>query len=243
MAGVTLAALTAYATPASAPAANAASPTPAAMAAAASEPAAVKKASTSTADHSKFKELQKTFTSAPEVTKACLICHTEAAKQVQQTKHWTWEFINPETQQKLGKKHIINNFCTATKSNEKFCTACHVGYGWENDKFDFTGRRETSTAWCATTPPASTANFLVCRAIPPIRIRSSLPHSGKIVKAPDLKQSRATRRQNQSCQLRRLPLLWRWRRCGETRRSRQHLDEPRQVSRYSHGEERPELQL
>ena len=67
-----------------------------------------KKASDSTADHSKFKELQKTFKTAPEVTKACLTCHTEAAKQIQKTKHWTFEFINPETQQKLGKKHVIN---------------------------------------------------------------------------------------------------------------------------------------
>ena len=33
---------------------------------------------TSTADHSLFKDLQKTFTSGPEVTKACLGCHTEA---------------------------------------------------------------------------------------------------------------------------------------------------------------------
>ncbi|MDP2107483.1 MAG: hypothetical protein Q8J67_00360, partial [Rhodocyclaceae bacterium] len=35
-----------------------------------------------TADHSKFKELQKQFKTGPEVTKACLSCHTEAAKQV-----------------------------------------------------------------------------------------------------------------------------------------------------------------
>ena len=32
-----------------------------------------------TADHSKFKELQREFTSGPDVTKACLGCHTEAA--------------------------------------------------------------------------------------------------------------------------------------------------------------------
>lgn len=41
-----------------------------------------------TADHSKFKELQKDFQSGPEVTKACLACHTEASKQVMHTQHW-----------------------------------------------------------------------------------------------------------------------------------------------------------
>jgi hypothetical protein len=41
----------------------------------------------STADHVKFKELQRSFASGPEVTKACLSCHTEAAKQIHKTKH------------------------------------------------------------------------------------------------------------------------------------------------------------
>ena len=40
-----------------------------------------------TADHSKFKELQREFASGPEVTKACLTCHTEAALQIHRTKH------------------------------------------------------------------------------------------------------------------------------------------------------------
>ena len=58
----------------------------------------------STADHSKYKELDRAFATAPEVTKACLECHTEAAKQIHKTKHWTWEFLNPENKQRLGKK-------------------------------------------------------------------------------------------------------------------------------------------
>ena len=36
----------------------------------------------STADHAKFEELQREFASGPEVTTACLECHTEAAKQI-----------------------------------------------------------------------------------------------------------------------------------------------------------------
>ena len=61
-------------------------------------------AKTSTADHTKFKELQRTFASGPEVTKACLACHTEAAKQIHRTKHWTWDYVNPDTQQRLGRR-------------------------------------------------------------------------------------------------------------------------------------------
>lgn len=91
----------------------------------------------STADHSKFKELNRVFNSGPEVTQACLSCHTEAAKQVQHTQHWTWEFKNPQTGQILGKKHIVNNFCTSVKSNEAACNSCHIGYGWKDVSFDF----------------------------------------------------------------------------------------------------------
>ena len=35
----------------------------------------------STADYSKFKALQQEFNSGPGVIKACLSCHTQAAKQ------------------------------------------------------------------------------------------------------------------------------------------------------------------
>ena len=50
-----------------------------------------------TADHSKFEVLQKAFGSGPEVTRACLSCHTESAGQIHRTKHWRWEYLNPDT--------------------------------------------------------------------------------------------------------------------------------------------------
>ena len=105
----------------------------------------------STADHTKFKALNKNFKTGPEVTEACLECHTEAAKQVHKTKHWTWEFINPATKRKLGKKNVINNFCTATQTNQTFCSACHVGYGWKDDKFDFTKEENVDCLACHDT--------------------------------------------------------------------------------------------
>jgi len=73
------------------------------------EPAEGRTISTSTADHGAFKELQQSFASGPEVTKACLGCHTEAAKQVQHSIHWTWRHAaagRPD----FGKRFAVNNY-------------------------------------------------------------------------------------------------------------------------------------
>lgn len=93
---------------------------------------AIERTSPSTADHSQFKSLQGPFKSGPDVTKACLNCHTEASKQLQKTTHWTWQFEHPETGQMLGKRHVVNSFCGSVASNEPFCTSCHTGYGWDD---------------------------------------------------------------------------------------------------------------
>ncbi len=109
---------------------------------------------TTTADHSKFKELDKDFETGPEVTRACLSCHTEAAKQIHKTKHWKWEYLNPDTQQTLGKRHILNNFCITPQTNYSFCTACHVGYGWKDKNFDFTSEANVDCLVCHDTTGA-----------------------------------------------------------------------------------------
>lgn len=105
----------------------------------------------STADHAKFKELQQTFKSGQEVTRACLACHTEAARQVMKTKHWTWEALNPNTKQKLGKKTLVNNFCIGISSNQPYCTSCHIGYGWKDNNFDFTAEENVDCLVCHDT--------------------------------------------------------------------------------------------
>ena len=86
--------------------------------------------------HSRFKVLQQDFQSGPEVTEACLTCHKEASKQIHQTQHWTWEYTNPAGQV-LGKRHVVNNFCTSTATNQAGCATCHIGYGLGDAKFDF----------------------------------------------------------------------------------------------------------
>jgi len=144
------------------------------------------RAAHTTADHSKFKELQQDFKTGPDVTKACLTCHTEAGKQIMKTKHWTWEWLNPENNQLLGKRHVINNFCTAVPSNYAFCTACHVGYGWRDDKFDFTNEGNVDCLVCHDTT-GSYRKLPGFAGNPPYQPVELPPKSGKMVPAVDLK--------------------------------------------------------
>jgi len=102
----------------------------------------------STADHTQFQALQGPFNSPEEVTEACLSCHTEAARQVMETPHWTWDYINEDTGQRLGKKTMLNSFCIADQSNEAFCHTCHIGYGWEDDSFDFADETKVDCLAC-----------------------------------------------------------------------------------------------
>jgi len=139
-----------------------------------------------TADHTKFKELNGPFKSGPEVTKACISCHTEAARQVHRTKHWTWEFMNPENKQRLGKKNVINNFCISIPSNYPGCTACHVGYGWKDASFDFAKEENVDCLVCHDTtglyqkPPGLAGNPVVGEP------KELPPGSGKFIKPVDL---------------------------------------------------------
>ncbi len=63
-----------------------------------------------TADHRKFKQLKEDLKRGPEVTKACLTCHTEAAKQVHDTIHWTWGKKKKGQINKMGKAYTLNSF-------------------------------------------------------------------------------------------------------------------------------------
>lgn len=107
--------------------------------------------SAGTADHTKFEALQGPFETGEDVTRACLSCHTEASKQVMGTRHWTWEYENPATGEKLGKKTMLNGFCIGDRSNEAFCNGCHIGYGWEDDTFDFNDEAKVDCLACHNT--------------------------------------------------------------------------------------------
>jgi octaheme c-type cytochrome (tetrathionate reductase family) len=86
----------------------------------------------STADHSKFDELAGPFATGPDVTRACIECHNQAADEVRHSIHGTWEYTHPVTGQQLGKRHAVNAFCGNVVSNEPRCTSCHVSYDWRD---------------------------------------------------------------------------------------------------------------
>lgn len=94
------------------------------------------------------------FNTGPEVTAACLTCHEEAANEVAQTTHWTWQ-SEPVTVDwrdepvSIGKANLINNFCIGIQSNEEDCTRCHAGYGWgAEEEFDFSNTGNVDCLVC-----------------------------------------------------------------------------------------------
>ena len=107
-----------------------------------------KKQSKSTTDHSQLEELKGPFANGPEVTKACLKCHNTAGHQFKKNKHWTWEYKDTETGQMLGKKNLVNTFCTNARGNEGMCAQCHAGYGWQDDSFDFNNEENIDCLTC-----------------------------------------------------------------------------------------------
>jgi octaheme c-type cytochrome (tetrathionate reductase family) len=91
-------------------------------------------------DHSAF--FDSAFSSGPAVTQACLKCHENAAHEIMQTTHWTWESDSLEVDWRkgkfvLGKKNGFNNFCLNIGGNWQKCNSCHIGYGWKDKSFDF----------------------------------------------------------------------------------------------------------
>ena len=64
-----------------------------------------------TSDHAQHDILKQPLKTGPEVTKACLSCHNQAALQFHKTIHWTWMDPSTEDGARLGKGGLsINNF-------------------------------------------------------------------------------------------------------------------------------------
>jgi octaheme c-type cytochrome (tetrathionate reductase family) len=98
-----------------------------------------------------------TLETGPDVTRACLECHEEAAHQVMETVHWTWESKPVEMAGRdepitIGKKDSPNNFCIGIQSNWSGCTKCHAGYGWEDETFDFSQEENVDCLICHADP-------------------------------------------------------------------------------------------
>ncbi|HET9932223.1 MAG TPA: tetrathionate reductase family octaheme c-type cytochrome [Polyangiaceae bacterium] len=92
------------------------------------------------------------FASPQAVTRKCLECHPDAAA-VMKTSHWLWlgpesKIAGREGKQRIGKKNVLNNFCISTRGNERACTKCHAGYGWEDASFDFSKTENVDCLVC-----------------------------------------------------------------------------------------------
>ncbi|MGD9368377.1 MAG: Ni/Fe-hydrogenase cytochrome b subunit [Desulfobacteraceae bacterium] len=102
------------------------------------------------------------------VTRNCLACHEKEGQAILRTAHWNWHGASPytvghEKRIDLGKKSAtINNFCINLNGNWPRCTSCHIGYGWEDQNFDFTDMTRIDCLVChdttgkyAKAPPAA----------------------------------------------------------------------------------------
>lgn len=91
-----------------------------------------------TADHSKHEALKKKFTSGPQITNACLSCHSEAEAQFHKTIHWKWLVSETENDKTIGKAgYSLNNFCISTnKKEDNSCLACHPGWGTSTESIN-----------------------------------------------------------------------------------------------------------
>ncbi|NJN67695.1 MAG: tetrathionate reductase family octaheme c-type cytochrome [Chloroflexaceae bacterium] len=141
----------------------------------------------STADHHKFEVLQQPFASGPEVTRACLTCHTNASAQMIHALHWTWEFAHPDTGQLLGKRHLINNSALAVPSNEAACATCHAGYGYRDGSFDFAAEEQVDCLVCHDTT-GTYAKLPQNAGQPATEATEFPPGSGTIWEPPNLQE-------------------------------------------------------
>jgi octaheme c-type cytochrome (tetrathionate reductase family) len=100
-------------------------------------------------DHSAY--FKEKIATPQEVTRKCLECHENAADEVMKTPHWEWLSGDVERDGKTvrtGKRNLMNNFCISVSGNWESCTRCHAGYGWGDDKFDFTKRENVDCLVC-----------------------------------------------------------------------------------------------
>jgi octaheme c-type cytochrome (tetrathionate reductase family) len=107
---------------------------------------------TPSADHGKFTQLRKHFSTPQEVTAACIECHNGRHTEVMQSTHWNWEreeYIPGKGIRSVGKRNLVNNFCIGVAGSRQSCNKCHAGYGWNDDQpFNFTDANNVDCLAC-----------------------------------------------------------------------------------------------
>ncbi len=108
-----------------------------------------------------------------DVTRQCLKCHMDEAKDFMKSSHWRWSLeqkIDGKTVE-MGKGNALNNYCTSVAGNEKFCSKCHAGYGMTDFKtYDFNNAENIDCLVCHDTTgnyakDTNTAGYPTARAM------------------------------------------------------------------------------
>ncbi|MFZ4741006.1 MAG: tetrathionate reductase family octaheme c-type cytochrome [Bacteroidales bacterium] len=100
-------------------------------------------------DHSAY--FKDSIVSPQQVTRMCIKCHPNSAKEVMQTAHWTWisgDVVRNGKSILLGKRNQINNYCISVVGNWGSCVICHAGYGWGDMSFDFSKEENVDCIVC-----------------------------------------------------------------------------------------------
>jgi octaheme c-type cytochrome (tetrathionate reductase family) len=102
-------------------------------------------------DHSRF--FDEPFPDGPSVTRACLKCHEQQARDFMTTQHWRWKgdpvrVPGHDKPVAIGKANLINNFCISIQTNWPKCTSCHAGYNWTDAHFDFSDSTKVDCLVC-----------------------------------------------------------------------------------------------
>ena len=89
-----------------------------------------------------------------DITRQCLKCHKDEAKNFMMTSHWNWSLKQTVNGKEVdrGKRNALNNYCTSTAGNEPFCSKCHAGYGLSDfNTFDFNNADNVDCLVCHDT--------------------------------------------------------------------------------------------
>ncbi len=143
-----------------------------------------------TADHASFEALKKEFESGSELTRACLSCHTHAARQLHATIHWKWQYENTKTGQAVGKRRVVNGGFLAISANEPYCARCHIGNEWTKTDFAFDAEEQVDCLVCHDTTGTYTS-----KKMHQLRAKCSACHvvwdkslAREVVRKPDLEE-------------------------------------------------------
>ncbi len=91
-----------------------------------------------------------------EVTLNCLSCHPRVGQDILKTAHWNWKGGSPtlkgyEHRTDVSLTMMVNNSCFAISPNMQECASCHIGYGWVDEKYDFTNAANIDCLVCHDT--------------------------------------------------------------------------------------------